>query len=377
MDEDAHGRRSNTRAPAATAGEGDVSAIGNLEDPPPAVSPADAARAAREVFGLVPSEVEALPGERDRNFGLTAADGERFVLKVVHPGEDPGISEFQTQVLVHLSPHLLPLPAVVPPADGRRPFIALDGAPAGECMVRCVTYLPGRRMADTDPSPRRWRALGQLLARLDLALEDFEHPMADRPFLWDLKRADRLRPLLTHIADPERRRRVTAIIDSFTHELKPRLRTQRSQVIHNDGNPQNVLVAVDDPDQIAGIIDFGDAVHAPLVQEIAVAVAYQSLGEPAPFRAALEITRGYHEISPLTVEEVSLVPELVATRLAVTTAITSWRSALHPENAAYIMRNDATIGANLALIDELCSPNGSDRFVSSVLDRHPSTSRVA
>lgn len=353
-----------------------TSAIDNLEEPPPAVPRTEAARAARELFGLTVDDVEPLPGERDRNFLLTIRGGDRFVMKVVHPAEDRAISDFQTRLLIHLGARGFPAQRVVWPVDGREPLLRLDGPSAVECLVRCVTYLPGERLSDARTTPGRWRELGRFLARLDRALEDFAHPLADRPFLWDLKRADQLLPLVRHIRDPQRRRRVAGVLEAFTEDVRPRLARLRSQVIHNDANPQNVLVAVDDPDQIGGIIDFGDAVYAPIVQEIAVPIAYQSLRGPAPFSAVVEIARGYHERRPLEDEELALIPALVATRLALTTVITSWRSALHPENAPYIMRNDATIEANLNLISGLLSEDGASRFASAVVEHEPLPERA-
>lgn len=373
MNERADDRRAQAQVltPPGGPGAGGTSAVDNLEEPPPAVSTAEAAQAARELFGLRVEDVQELPGERDRNFLLSTRQGDRFVMKVVHPAEDDAISDFQTRLLVHLASRDVPAQRVVSPIDGREPSLRLDGPPAVECLVRCVTYLPGERLSDAAPTAARWRELGRFLAGVDRALRDFAHPLADRPFLWDLKRADQLRPLVHHVSDPERRRRVAGHLDAFSDTVRPRLETVRSQVIHNDANPQNVLVAAEDPDRIGGVIDFGDAVHAPIVQEIAVPIAYQSLRDPTPFCAAVAITRGYHEVCPLDEDELALIPALVATRLALTTVITSWRSALHPENASYIMRNDVTIGANLDLISALLSKDGAARFGAAVLDDEP------
>jgi Ser/Thr protein kinase RdoA (MazF antagonist) len=226
---------------------------------------------------------------------------------------------------------------------------------------------PGERLADVGATPAALRALGRFLARLDLALADLVEPRAERPFLWDLKRADQLRPLVEHVQDPMRRRRVASILDVFADDVRPLLPGVRSQVIHNDGNPQNVLVESARHDRISGVIDWGDTVDGPLAQELAVAIAYQPLGGSPPFRAALELARGFHEVLPLAQEELALVPALVATRLALITVITSWRSTLHPDNASYIMRNDSIIEGNLAVISALCTPAGTRQFVAAVL----------
>src|SRR5580704_11008892 len=250
LDERAHGAGAQLQAVAASraAAGRSTSAISNLDEPPPVVSTDAVLRAARELFGLSVVNVQPLPGERDRNFRLFGPDGAQFVLKVVHPAEDPEISEMQARLLRHLHERDIPAQTVVSPLEGRDPVMRLDRSSTTACMVRCVTYLAGERLADVEVTATRLRALGRFLARLDLALSDFVEPRADRPFLWDVKRADQLRPLVEHVRDPIRRERVTSILDMFADDVRPRLRSVRSQVIQNDANPQNVLVETDAPD---------------------------------------------------------------------------------------------------------------------------------
>jgi len=50
----------------------------------PPIAEAEAARIARELYGLKAS-AQALPGEYDDNFHLTSAEGQEHVLKVMHP----------------------------------------------------------------------------------------------------------------------------------------------------------------------------------------------------------------------------------------------------------------------------------------------------
>jgi Ser/Thr protein kinase RdoA (MazF antagonist) len=61
----------------------------------------------------------------------------------------------------------------------------------------------------------------------------------------------------------------------FMQQVQPRLGGLRHQVIHNDLNPYNVLVDPQDHITTVGLIDFGDMVQAPLINELAVACSYQ------------------------------------------------------------------------------------------------------
>ena len=134
--------------------------------------------------------------------------------------------------------------------------------------------------------------------------------------------------------------------------MAPHLAMCRWQVVHNDLNPHNVLVDAKNPDRIAGVLDFGDMVRTPLVCDLGVAASYQV--EPA---AALEslvgFTAAYHRVLPLTPLELSLVPDLTATRMLTTICITSWRAARYPENSAYILRNYPSARAGLLALAAL------------------------
>jgi hydroxylysine kinase len=327
-----------------------------LTDGPPPVTNAEALRLARDVFGLDVSAVRQLPSERDRNFHLRDVEGRRFVLKVVHPGEDPAVTDFQTRALLHVaeSDPSLPVPRIVPPV--RNGSGVLAEVPADSSYyLRCVTFVAGRRLARTAAGVALWRNLGGFLARLDKALTDFRHPAEDHELLWDLKRADRARDLLQAIAERDERVLVEGVLEQFAEEVQPRFSALRAQVIHNDFNPHNVLVSTVDRHHVAGVIDFGDAIRAPLTQELAIASSYQIAGSGHPLEAAAHIAAAFHAVHPLEQEEVALLPDLITARLALYVAITSWRAALHPENAEYILRNQLPVRANLHRLAQLSS----------------------
>ena len=114
----------------------------------------------------------------------------------------------------------------------------------------------------------------------------------------------------------------------------------RKQVIHNDLNPYNVLVSPQDHSTTVGLIDFGDLVHAPLINELGVACSYQLSQNTNPLDSAAELLGAYHEVNPLARAEVDLLYDLIAARLVMTVAITGWRARNYPENETYILRNN-------------------------------------
>jgi Ser/Thr protein kinase RdoA (MazF antagonist) len=309
--------------------------------PPPVLSEEGLHELLARAYGLTGNLVP-LGGERDRNYRLTPPDGTPLLVKVAHPDENPAITDFQNAALLHLetADPDLPVPRIIRALDGAIavPHPAVDGR---ACLLRLLTFLPGQPLAAAGaPGPGLARDLGVLTARMNRALANFAHPADGRRLLWDLREAPALRVFLPDIADPALRALVVAALERFEVEAAPALAVLPGQVIHNDLNLHNALANPDDSGCLAGLIDFGDILRAPRLQEVATACAYLLRpGEAAPLASPAAFLAGYRTILPLPEEQAALLPILIATRMAMTVLITHWRAARQPENAPYILRN--------------------------------------
>ena len=77
-------------------------------------------------------------------------------------------------------------------------------------------------------------------------------------------------------------------------------------------NPSNVVVRQDQPDVVAGMLDFGDMLDGPLICDVAVACSYRwTQGEP-PLAGIARFVAGYHAVTPLDDAELAILPDLVA-----------------------------------------------------------------
>nr|WP_255699995.1 phosphotransferase [Jiella avicenniae] len=271
--------------------------------------------------------------------GVEASDGRRFVLKIANSAENPEVVRFQNAAFVHIADvaPALPVARVVGTLQGRREVVAL--ADGEEHMVRLLTYLPGNVLASVERTATHVPAIGRLLGELSLALSTFSRPAPGDEILWDMQRAPKLRSLAPSIANPDLRRRVEAILARFDAEIAPRQASLERQIVHNDFNPSNLLVAEDEPGRIVGILDFGDMLEAPRIFDVAVACSYHVPAEGPPLGFATMLLSAYHAVHPLAAEEIPLLFDLIATRHAMTIAISEWRARRHPENAAYVLRN--------------------------------------
>lgn len=304
----------------------------------PEVSCAQAEALLWQHYGLQ-GEVTLLTGERDRNFCLTAPSGRRYMLKVINAAEPLAVSHFQTALLLHIAQQAadLPVPRVVLTRyQQAEPVVDINGS---ALRIRLVSYLPGTPLHAVAPSVALMRDVGDTLARLDLALGSFSHPGEQRQLLWDISRAEQIKPYLNDVQDAAQRQAVSQILHRFDSHVAPALAHLRQQTIHNDMNPHNVLANAQNPERIGGIIDFGDALHGPLINDLATALAYLVDDGDDPFAYIAPFTAAYHARLPLTAPEIDLLPDLIKTRLALIMTIAQWRAARYPENRDYLLRN--------------------------------------
>jgi Ser/Thr protein kinase RdoA (MazF antagonist) len=218
--------------------------------------------------------------------------------------------------------------------------IVTHAAPDGTVhRVRLLQWLDGTPLSEAKPTTQTCASLGSFLAKLDRAMSGFEHPASEHAFNWNMMMLPRLRPWLPHIDDLSTRLHARDVLNRFEEAIAPRLKGLRRQVIYNDLNPSNVLVSQLAEPEIAGIIDFGDSVLAPLVVDLAVACAYQIEDSAQPFQRAQAMIHAYHAVNPLRAEELDLLYDLIIARLFLTVTITHWHVSKNPANRAYIMRN--------------------------------------
>jgi len=307
-----------------------------LTTTPPAFSKAEAVKIVAAHYG-VDTQIRPLVSERDQNFALSTADGTRYVLKISNDAEQFQVIDFQNQALLHAAKRdaSIPLPRVIPSLDGQ---LHCSVERAGKAhFVRVLSWLDGSILHHAAASPDLAHRLGRLLARLGVAFQGFDHPGSNPPSLWDMKRAAGLADLMVHVEEPGLRRLISQTLEKFVSGVKPVLDTLRTQVIHNDMNPGNVLMDKSQPDQISGLIDFGDLTRSPLIIDLAVAASYQLDSGDDPLAGVLPMIAGYHSIEPLQAAEMELLTDLIRTRLITSLLIGSYRAILFPENREYLL----------------------------------------
>ena len=263
----------------------------------------------KAVFGLT-ATAAALPSERDQNFLLTIAAGDKYVLKIAKSDEDRAVLEFQNAALEYVAGRApaLAVPRLQPTRSGEPMSQARDQGGRAH-FIRLIGWLDGTMYADAVPHGAALLAsLGTTMGELDRALQGFAHPAMHRELHWDLRRADQALANLS-LLRPEQQAMVGQFMQAWRNIDWDAL---RHGVIHGDANDYNVLVRTD---LVVGVIDFGDLVHSAIACDLAIALAYAMLAQPQPLDAAASVTRAYYACFPLTSVEVEALYPLVTARL--------------------------------------------------------------
>jgi 4-aminobutyrate aminotransferase-like enzyme/Ser/Thr protein kinase RdoA (MazF antagonist) len=345
-----------------------------LESTPPRFGDDEVARIAAALFGLEGTATN-LGSERDQTFLVEGPKGSG-VVKLSNLGEDPATLDLETEAILHVSrvdPELpIARPCIVSAGTGAPAYRTTVKGPDGEHFVRLFERLHG---ADRGPelSDDGVRDYAATHAGLNLALRSFFHRAAGRELLWDLAHAAKLRPLIETIEDPGRRRLVESVLDRYDSNVAPRWHRLRAHVVHGDLNLDNVLF--DGTDRISAIVDFGDVSHTAEVGDFAVGLASLIRGRPLDdvFRVARIAIDGYESRTPFEAEELAVLGDLVAARLAAIVVISAWRVSRFPENADYIQAWDGDSWSLLELIGDI----GGERFSAELGAPPPAASTGA
>ncbi|HEY6497696.1 MAG TPA: phosphotransferase [Trebonia sp.] len=318
-------------------------------------------RLLEDCYGLS-GPLTRIPTEKDDTFALSADTG-RFLVKISAPGESLDIVNLQTTAMLHVRDRApgLPVQAPVAGADGAFEFPVTQAGASR--ILRVLTFLPGDLLLHARPEPSQVRAIGEMLARLSMALRDFSHPRQDRLLIWDLQRFHRMRPLLDYVEDRANAALARRVFDQFDEQVRPALPALARQVVHADFSPYNLLVDERLPGYVKGVIDFGDVVRTAVVFDIAVAMAnLLCTGPGGAWDRPSQFLDGYLRVRPVVEAELAVLAVSAQARLLLRALMAQWRAVEDPGRRDYLLSHSGTDWAYLARAQEEPCHLVSERF---------------
>lgn len=270
----------------------------------------------------IKTDLNNLSGDRDQNFICNSGD-KKYILKISNPAEKRSVLEMQNEVFQYIQKRDPSLK--IPNQIGIIENIEKDGQ---KYFVRLLEYVTGKFLKDSKLNDKIHENLGKFMGRLSNALDGFLHPIANRPFYWDVRANSLVRSRLDYLENERQKKTVLHFLNEFAININAK--ELRLAVIHNDGNDHNILV--NEFGETIGIIDFGDMVYSYQCAEIAVCMTYVGLAKEEPFEPMACVLKGYHARFPLQNEEIISAIYLSCVRLCISVTMSAWRMKLFPEN---------------------------------------------
>jgi 4-aminobutyrate aminotransferase-like enzyme/Ser/Thr protein kinase RdoA (MazF antagonist) len=285
----------------------------------------------------ISGSIQELPGYQDLNYLIFDVSGEKYILKISTMPDDRDFIRSQNRILAALSARpvgrLLPCP--VSTASGELTAEILQGG--NLYLARLFPFIEGAFLAETKIGLTAFFELGRAFGQLDREMIGLEDPVLKcRTHEWELGRVLEFSEDINLIPDAADRRLVHYFIMKYREEVLPVYHKLPRCLIHGDGNDWNILVraeSAEGSERIAGIIDFGDMVWGPRVNEVAIVLAYAMMGREDFGEVYNEVIRGYSDILPLTAEELSVLHYLTAARWCQTMVMAARQEKLNPGSA--------------------------------------------
>jgi Ser/Thr protein kinase RdoA (MazF antagonist) len=282
-------------------------------------------------------QISRLKGE-NLNYLVSSGEEERFIFKIVDDDMPPEIVVLENEAIEHAvsAGFHVKLPRILKNRHGEIET-GINLRTNIEYRARLLEYLDGILLESvSDISKGLMQNLGKTLAEFNLSMKDFDHPAAHRNHRWNLAEAGQHRAKRALIEDPDQRELLTWAFDLWSNRAQPVLSALPHQFIHGDAHGENILVT---GDQVTGLVDFGDCCFNPVICELGICLPYMMMGRDDPLRIASGIVAAYHEVRPLSAEELGVLAPLICGRLAVTVSVAAERMKIDPHRPGWFEDN--------------------------------------
>ncbi len=287
----------------------------------------------KQFYGIV-GRATPLPGYVDYNFKIEVDNCPTYILKVSRTNCQKDSILFLYEILNYINSTKIEIetPIIIKNNAGQYVSELID---KGDLIqyVRLLNWIPGRVWHQVNPRlPELHHSLGVACGQITTALQGFDHDLAHRDFEWDTAQS-----LWTKDHSDLFEGEEHAIITYFQKRFEDQLESYnelRKSVVHNDANDYNIIVADNLINPVVkSIIDFGDAIHTQVINDVGIACAYAIMDHNDPLEAALPIIDGYHSIFPLQEAELIHLYDVIGMRLVVSLTSSTINKQKEPDNA--------------------------------------------
>lgn len=284
----------------------------------------------KKEYQIEAKEIEVLVGYANLNYKVKDANGSRYILKEYEFDEElMELISAESYVLSILDKKFRgAFPETV--STTRCEFYVENKESNKTKIFRLLSWLDGTFLFDVLHTNELLLSFGEFLAKMDIELMNISSAsIKARRIEWDLQYLLELNDRVSYISDAETKKYIQHFLIQYKENVVHLIPGLRKSTIHNDANDMNVLAR---NGMVSGMIDFGDMVYAPLINELAVAITYMLYDKADPIQTACQMIQAYHKVLPLQQIEVDQLYYLIAGRLCMSLLNSAYSSRNEPGN---------------------------------------------
>jgi Ser/Thr protein kinase RdoA (MazF antagonist) len=280
-------------------------------------------------FGIIPLEIEKLWGYDNSNYLINTNDGQYVFKTYLNNTETLTFVEAENEALLFLqSSNNNKFPNPIKFKDGA--LIKILEIKGEERICRMLTFLEGELFGNVTPTKTLFKSLGNFIAHLDLRLQSFNNnTVKARQWQWNIQYLYLNKKYIKDIPNPKDRSLISYFFQQFEENVIPVMPELRKSMIHGDANEWNILA---NKGKVTGIIDFNDLSYTPLINELAIAIAYACLYIENSLEWASTIIKSYHKVLALEEKEITILYYLIAARLCISVCNAANSKKKNPDN---------------------------------------------
>ena len=312
-------------------------------------------------------KLTSLNSERDKNFLLQGVKNTKYVIKISNPKESLDQLKYQ-DILINYLRSNKKLKSIYPKICHKK-ILFLKDKKNRNCAVRILTYIEGNMYAKSKINTKIEESFGKILALQSNHLQSFIHKDSIRKFDWDPSNIKWTKNFLKLFKGFERKL-IKDSINQYEHFVLKNIKNLKFSVTHGDPNNYNIVVS---NDKIIGLIDFGDSIYAPSINDLSIALSYALMSSNNFYKSLKNIVGSYNNINPLTKDEIYSLLGLIKSRLTITLVMAAKQRKKYPDNKYLSIseKNAWSLMSKLhqidpyffiAVIKEICNLDPIDNF---------------
>ena len=267
-----------------------------------------------------------LNSERDKNYLVYLDNDKKYILKISNTNESKEILKLQDYVLSNLNKRQS-IKKIIPKKIHKsiKTFIDKNNS---KCFVRLLSFIDGKLYANCKPSRELEVSLGTYVGFLSKELNNLGHPSSFRKFEWDPSSIEWINKYV-NLFKSKKRIIIKKNISEFNNFVKKNKNNLRYSLTHGDPNNYNLVVS---NKKIIGLLDYGDMIFAPTINDIAICLSYALMNNRNINETLKNIIQSYNHVYPITLNETISLFSLVKSRLTITVVMAEKQIKKFPKN---------------------------------------------